>query len=115
LVATELAGAVSFAPGKPVRGVDIRLRRGAVYCVRGEVRDSSGKLSGQVALGLETEGFGTGVLSEGGRFLLTNLPPGTYTVSVTDRPQMGRVLARQRFAVRDRNPGMLVIRLPAAP
>ncbi len=110
LVSTVAAsGAVLVAPGKPARNVNIRQRRAAVYCVRGEVRDSAGRPVRDVAMGLEMERRGTAVFLEGGRFLLTNLPPGSYTAVVTDHPQFGQVLRRQQFMVRDRNIAKLVI------
>ena len=99
-------------PGRPLTGVEIRLRRTAVYCARGEVRNRAGGLAKDAALGLRNEEIGesAGVITDGGRFLLTNLAPGAYTLVVTDRPKLGRVVAERRFRIVDSNLDQLVIR-----
>jgi len=79
--------AVMISPAHPRANIDFHLRRGPVYCVTGECRT----------------GESAGVLHPGGRFLLTNLDPGRYTLMLMDRPQFGRILARQEFEVRDHN------------
>ena len=89
--------------------VDIQMRRVPAYCVRGEVRDITGSLVSQAAIAIEQGTWSAGVLSEGGRFLLTSLPPGAYTILVRDRPQFGRVLARRIVNVRAANVDGLVI------
>lgn len=105
---------VLAGPQRPVRNLDVRLRRGPVYCVRGEVRDPTGALLQRavVALKFGDSGNSAGVISEAGRFLLTNLPPGVYTLVVADRPQLGRVLAERVVQVRDRNIDKVLITVP---
>jgi hypothetical protein len=98
----------STAPTK----IDVVLRRVPAFCVRGEVRDRTGALRPDYAIGLEMDGSSTGVLSEGGRFLLTNLPMGSYTVAIFDKPQMGSVVMRKVVQVEKANINRLVITLP---
>ena len=101
-------------PQRPLCGIDIHLRRGPVYCVRGEARDLIGALLQRATIGLKFEaGEETaGVITEGGRFLLTNLPPGVYTLTLLHEPHFGHVVAQQVFHVRDRNIDRLVITAP---
>ncbi len=108
----ERAVPIVVGDGKNADGTDIILRRVPAYCVRGEVRDSNGVLRADVALTLEADSWSAGVINDGGRFLLTNLPPGSYTVAVHDRPKPGRVLARRVIRVGARNVLDIVIRIP---
>lgn len=84
----------------PASGVTIAMRRVPGWCVRGEVRDGTGRLRGDVALSLRSDGWSAGVINEGGRFLLTNLPAGLYTLVAVDQPKIGRVLAERPILVR---------------
>lgn len=88
---------------------DIRLRRVPAYCVRGEVRDGAGRLRGDVALSVSADSWSAAVLNEGGRFLLTSLPAGVYTLTVRDHPQLGRELARRAIHVKASNVAAQVI------
>ncbi len=100
-----------FAPARtpnatvgPRARYDIRLRRVAAYCVPGEIRDAKGRLREDVAISIARDSQGSGaVINEGGRFLLTALPPGAYTLTVQDHPQLGRILARRVIHVRSSN------------
>jgi hypothetical protein len=108
------AATVFFSPGQPVKGIDIRLQRGAVYCARGEVRSRSGALAEGVALSLTMNqtGRSAAVITESSRFLLTNLEPGVYTLILSGRAQLGTTLAQRTFTIRDRNIEDLVITAP---
>ena len=75
------------------------MRRVPAYCVRGEVRDAGGALMSQAAIAVEQGSWSATVFNEGGRFLLTGLPSGSYTIRISDRPQLGRVLARQTVKI----------------
>lgn len=99
--------------GKRIR---IVLRRSPAFCVRGEVRSRTGVLPTNLAISLVEPGGGSvhSVLHENGKFLLTALPVGTYTI------QVGRSIglrlaeasiARQRFVVKG-NTGRLVVWIP---
>ena len=105
----ERATPVSVGNRQHPSGVELVMRRMPAYCVRGEVRDQLGALLSNVAIALETESWSAGVLNEGGRFLLTSLPPGAYTVVISDRPQLGRVLVRREIHVLAENIAGLVI------
>ena len=85
------------------------MRRVPAYCVHGEVRDTMGSLVSQAAIAVEQGSWSSGVLNEGGRFLLTGLPSGSYTILIRDRPQLGRVLARRIVHVGAANMDGLVI------
>lgn len=88
-------GQVSFAPafspkvdvrgGKAPAPVKLLPREVPAYCVRGEVRDRSGKLVTDDPLHLEMEGpssWSTSVKNYEGRFLLTGLAAGAYKLTV---------------------------------
>jgi len=109
----ERASTVSVVIGRTASGVDILMRRVPAYCVRGEVRDDRGALLSDVAIALEGDSWSAGVLNEGGRFLLTNLPAGSYTLVISDRPRLGRVLARRVIAVVASNMAGIVITAPS--
>lgn len=119
LPATDFAA--TFYPravnaGKGASGIDIRLRSVAVYCVRGEVHDQSGTLVKGASLGLSMDDLGAsaGVITEAGRFLLTNLTPGAYALVLTDGRPQGQVLARRGFRITDHNIDNFVITRPGA-
>ena len=64
----------------------------------------------QAAIRVEQGSWSSGVISEGGRFLLTHLPSGSYTIVIRDKPQgFGNVLARQTVKVSAANIDGLVI------
>lgn len=107
----ELAALIEIIEGKSATGIDIMMRRVRAYCVRGEVRDENGVLMTDVAVAVEADSWSAGVLTEGGRFLLTSLPAGTYTIVISNRPQLGRILARRVIRVGVGNPPDLVIRV----
>jgi Carboxypeptidase regulatory-like domain len=109
----EHATRVPVRNGRNASGVDIMMRRVPAYCVRGEVRDHRGALLSDAAIALEADSWSAGVLSEGGRFLLTHLPSGSYTVVVRDRPQVGCVLVRRVIHVGAANIAGLVITVPS--
>lgn len=91
------------------------MRRARAWCVRGEVRDASGLLRGDVARSLRPDAPpAAGVLNEGGRFLLTGLTPGVYTLVASDYPQLGRVLAERVIRV-ERNMEGVAITVPPRP
>lgn len=109
-VSERHALALAVENGKSLSGIDITMPRERVYCLRGEVRDGKGLLLTDVSVALETNWRSTGVINEGGRFLLTNLLAGTYTLVLTDRPQPGRVLARQVIQVPAGKPATITLR-----
>ena len=113
-VNAEKGNPVALDAGRHLVGIDIRLRPVAVYCVRGEVRDRSGALVEKASLGLSLDDVGAsaGVITESGRFLLTNLTSGAYTLTLTDQPQLGRVLAQRSFRITDHNIDNFVITTP---
>jgi hypothetical protein len=100
---------VAAGNGRRASAIDIVMRRVPAYCVRGEVRDGRGVLLGDVGIALAQESWSAGVLNEGGRFLLTGLPAGSYTVLISDRPKPGRVLARRVIHVSARSTVPIVI------
>jgi hypothetical protein len=108
----EHATVIEVTKGKNAAGIDIMMRRVRAYCLRGEVRDGNGALRADVAVGVETDSWSAGVITEGGRFLLTSLPAGIYTIVIRDRPQLGRVLARRVIRVPAETPP-LVVRIPS--
>ena len=103
---------VSVGKAGKASGLDIRMRRVPAYCVRGEVRDHTGRLRSDLAIGLEQGSWSAGVFNEAGRFLLTNLPSGSYTLVIRERPQLGRVLLRRAIHVGASNIVGLVIAVP---
>lgn len=109
----EHATAVEITKGKNAAGIDIIMRRARAYCLRGQVRDGNGVLMTNVAVALETDSWSSGVITEGGRFLLTSLPAGIYTIVISDHPKLGRVLARRVIRVTAGTPLDLVIRVPS--
>jgi hypothetical protein len=96
----------------PASGADIAMRRAPGWCVRGQVRDETGRLRGDVALSLRSDVSSAGLINEGGRFLLTSLPSGLYTLVAADQPKIGRVLAERVILVRGNMEGV-VITVPA--
>lgn len=100
---------VLIQPGRPVVTADLRLRRAPLYCVRGEVRNRSGRLVTDIAMGLEFDGGSTAVLLESGKFLLVNLEPGNYTAVIAEPVALGRTLTRKPFIIRNRNIRRMVI------
>jgi len=108
----EHATVIEVTKGKNAAGIDIMMRRVRAYCLRGEVRDGNGALRADVAVGVETDSWSAGVITEGGRFLLTSLPADTYTIVIRNRPQLGHVLARRVIRVPAGTPP-LVIRIPS--
>jgi hypothetical protein len=113
-VPTFYPGQLNVEKGRTVSRIDIRLRRAQVYCVRGEVRDGSGALVKDAYLGLIMDDVGgsAGVITEAGRFLLTDLTPGAYTLTLMDRPQLGRIVARKAFRITNHGIRDLVITTP---
>lgn len=103
------ASPVSVGKRRSLSGVDIQLHRVPAYCVHGEVRDARGSLVSQAAIAVEQGSWSSTVLNEGGRFLLTSLPSGSYTILILDRPQLGRILARRIVHVGTANIDGLVI------
>lgn len=99
--------------GEGLTGIDITMRYHRSHCVRGEVRDGNGALMADAAVGLEADSWSTGVINEGGRFLLTSLPEGTYTIVISDRPKLGRILARRVIRVTAGSSRDIVIRVPS--
>jgi hypothetical protein len=95
--------------GRNPSGVDIRMRRVPAYCVHGEVRDAEGSLVSHAVIGVEQGSWSAGVLNEGGRFLLTSLPSGAYSILIFDWPQLGRVLVRRTFKIGAANIDGLVV------
>jgi protocatechuate 3,4-dioxygenase beta subunit len=110
--AAEHATALDAGHGKNAVGTDIILRRERAYCLRGEVRDGNGTLMADVAVALEADSWSAGVFNEGGRFLLTSLPAGTYTIVISDRRKLGRTRARKLIHVAPGNLADLVVRIP---
>jgi hypothetical protein len=110
LLTTYAASAVEVKPGAPAPEVNIRLRRGPVYCVRGEVREADGNRAARATLVLEREGDRTSLTAQHGRFLLTRLEPGRYRLIVLERWSPGHIAAFQPFEVRnhDIDPVVLV-------
>jgi hypothetical protein len=90
------------------------MRRVPTYCVHGEVRDAQVSLLSQAAIAVERGSWSSAVLNEGGRFLLTCLAPGSYTILILDRPQLGRVLARRIVHVGAANIDSLVITIASS-
>jgi len=109
----EHATVIEITKGKNAAGIDIMMRRVRAYCLRGEVRDGNGVLMTDVAVTLETDSWSSGVITEGGRFLLNSLPAGIYTIVISDHPKLGRVLARRVIRVTAGTPLDLVIRVPS--
>ncbi len=114
---TELASPtrsvlVSF-DGTSTSRVDIQMRRVAAYCVRGEMRDATGALADSVAINIRQAHWSASVLNHGGRFLITNLIPGDYEISIMGRPGVaGRALTKRKVTVRAANIDRLVISIP---
>jgi hypothetical protein len=108
------ASTVSVGKRRTLSGVDIQMRRVPTYCVHGEVRDTQGSLLSQAAIAVEQGSWSSAVLNEGGRFLLTGLASGSYTILILDRPQLGRVLARRIVHVRAANLDGLVINVASS-
>lgn len=108
------AATVDVSLGRPVKRIDIRLKRGAVYCVKGEVRSRSFASVDGITLSLRMDhtGRSAGVITESGRFLLTNLEPGVYTLILSGRGRLGNTLGQRTFTLRDRNIEDLVITAP---
>lgn len=96
--------AVTVAARTAVEGVTIRLRRGALYCVRGEVRSRSGRRASRATAELVGNGYSTTVVLDGaGRFLVSRVPAGRYLVRVWSGFRGGNVLGQQTVLVRNRN------------
>lgn len=119
----DLAGAkpVAVSTGRDLSGLDIQLARVPVYCVQGEILDTTGGLvpGAGIALeiwnaGLDAPARSAGVFNEGGRFLLRNLPEGSYRLKVTDGQAFGRVLMTEAFKVEGRDSDRLRVILPAS-
>jgi hypothetical protein len=108
------AATVAVSPGRPVKRIDIRLKRGPVYCVKGEVRSRWFASVDGVALSLRMDhtGRSAGVITESGRFLLMNLEPGVYTLILSGRSPLGNTLGQRTFTLRDRNIEELVVTAP---
>jgi hypothetical protein len=104
--------ALTVVAGKATVPIDLRLQRVPAFCVRGEVRDRNGTLRTDVAVGLEEGSWATGVFTEGGKFLLTHLPPGDYVLVVSEHPQLGRELLRRTIRLGAANIPRLVLTLP---
>lgn len=108
----------SLGNGQLITGIDIYLPRVPVFCVRGEVRGIAGLRSFGITVERWDDGFdswtwGAGVINEKGRFLLTFLPAGTYSLKVTDGSRYGQIFAEKRFEVVDRNIKPLILNVPA--
>jgi hypothetical protein len=88
------------------------MRRVPAYCVRGELRGFLGTLPKDVVVTIERDSWSASVIVDGGRFLLTSLPAGSYTIVVHDQRQLGRVLARRVVAVTTANVTGVVITVP---
>ena len=79
--------------------VNIRMRERALHCVKGEVRDTSGRLRPDLTISLASDTQSVTVIQEGGRFLLTKVPSGRYTMRVSDEAAMDRVIVTQAIVV----------------
>lgn len=75
--------------------MDIPIRLVPAYCVYGEVRDTIGSLVSSATVAVEQGSWPAQVLNEGGRFLLTGLPSGSYMILIQEEPHLGRVFARR--------------------
>ena len=111
---------VAVQAGRDSSGIDIQLTRVPVYCVRGEVQDAKGGLvpGAGIALELWDTGFegptrSAGVFNQGGRFLLRNLPEGSYKLKVTDGKPFGSVLITETIKVERANKDRVHLVLPA--
>lgn len=94
----------------------IVLQRAPAFCVRGEVRSRTGVLPRDLAISVVEPDGGSvhSVLHENGRFLLTALPVGTYTIQVSQSSGLRLVeasIARHRFAVKG-NTDRLIVWIP---
>lgn len=96
--ATEPAGAtpLDVTPGGELRGINIQMRRGRVYSIRGKLLDpATGGLAGGVQLELDSKNAAnrTSMLSGSrpadGGFEFRNLPAGTYTLRAVPREVRG--------------------------
>jgi len=120
--------APDFAQAKPLslRGqanltdIDIQLTSVPVYCARGEVRDAAGALVPSVAItleiwdaGINTPARSSGAFNQGGRFLLRNLPSGSYKLRVTDGKPFGSVLTTVTINIEARSENQIRVTLPA--
>lgn len=103
---------VSVETGRTASGVNVTMRRVPAYCVRGELRGFLGTLPKDVVVTIERDSWSASVIVDGGRFLLTSLPAGSYTIVVHDQRQLGRVLARRVVAVTTANVTGVVITVP---
>lgn len=96
--------------GQPVT-VNIGLRRVRTYCVRGEVRDLLNRPLSRIGISVRSGVWSASVLHQNGRFLLTNLRPGSHTISVGEPSKLSRIYAEHSFRVGNRNLTGMVIRL----
>ncbi len=104
---------VTVARSQGASKVDIRMRKTRAYCLRAEVRNSQGALVSDAGMAIGQAGSSSTVFGEGGRFLITSLPPGPYELHVQDHRQNGRLPASRvvQVVIPYRGP-LLVIRVP---
>ncbi len=111
LVYTELPLPLDLAPGAASRDVEIRLRKSAVFRVRGRVsNEPSGSLS--LHLASETAGYG-GTIHADGTFVFESVEPGSFTLSISNRSfyRQPTLFCRVPVTVSDRDIDGLVAEL----
>lgn len=108
LVHTEVPQPLELAPGGSARDVEIRLRKSAVFRVRGRVSNKLESIS--LRLASETEGYG-GRLKGDGTFVFESVEPGSYTLSISNWP--ATLFCRMPVAVSDRDVDGVVAELTA--
>jgi protocatechuate 3,4-dioxygenase beta subunit len=89
------ASRIDLSPGADIRGIDLRVRRGAAFQIRGTI---TGAPTEKVALRLIPKGHGPGIplrreieLPPSGAFALTGVAPGSYTIVADSAPLVGYV------------------------
>jgi hypothetical protein len=87
---SENSTAITVGPGDQLSGLEIRLRRGGVYSIRGKVvgaediREKRGQFKRSISANGSALGAngGNGVIRSDGTFEIPNVPSGTYEIQV---------------------------------
>ncbi len=97
---------LDITPGSELRGIEIQMRREAVFSIRGAVADAAGKpvvasVNAQASDDSETRVVAQGTSAADGTFELRNVRAGAYVVAASpgNNPDMG--VAREEVSITD--------------